>query len=224
MVRGWNPTSEGKMETIVGFHPKVLWGSPILPGIKVGRCYRARGVFCTFTSGINHYMVHITSKKPNCRFSEHHLKDVEVFASFLHFRHKFFSRSYKPATSFCISNGELPFPLPISCCSCVTTAASCLHSLKLFSLEYHSEIQIFSLRFTDENWQQSWRHLPGVQNQNVPLPFGVYTKSMSHKASYIGAFLTSLTWYKYIRWYASAVLQVFRKSHHLEVGFGSLNL
>ena len=134
-------------------------------------------------------MVHITSKKPNCRFSEHHLKAVEVFAAFLHFRHKFFSSSCKPAiTSFCISNREPPIPIPISCFNCVTTVAYCLHVLKIASLGYPSEIQkIFNLHFTDENREQSRRHLPAVRNQNVPLPFEAYTKSMSCKASYISA-------------------------------------
>jgi len=171
-------------------------------------------------------MVHITPKKLSCRFIEQHLTAVEVFAAFLHFRHKFLSISCKSAvTSFCINNREYWIPIPVSCFNSVTIVAYCLCFLKFFSLEYHSEIQkIFNLHFTDENWEQIQRHLAGVQKRDVPLPFEAYTKSMSCKASYISAFLTSLEWYKYTHWYTSAILHIFRKSHHLEVGSGSINL
>lgn len=146
----------------------------------------------TFTSEINSYMVHITSKKPNCRFSDYHLKVEEDLTAFLHFRHKI-SSSCKPATtSFCISNREPSIPILITSFNCLTSVAYCVHILKFF-LGYHPEVQIFNLHFTDANWEQSQIFLPGVQNQSVPLPFGAHTTSMPCKASYISAFLTLLT-------------------------------
>ena len=68
-----------------------------------------------------------------------------------------------------------------------------LHTLKRFSLDYQSELQkIFNLLFVDENWEQSWKHLFGIQKENPPLPFRAYVKSMSCKASYVSVFLLSL--------------------------------